>query len=161
MATDECRFTRLSTGEALDDDDEAYEVVGKMLAETEPLRAAACWQRSLLESLHLSSGSTLISYLERSHRIHRTRAAGLLGQGDVEGALKENAAAEKVLPADASLVEAVYPRLVAAGREDDANGLLDRVQKRAEAAFNSFSRSSSIRENLERLNRLRPAGRTP
>ncbi|WP_425614105.1 hypothetical protein NA78x_003960 [Anatilimnocola sp. NA78] len=123
----------------------AYQHLGNMAAEKEPLLAADHWEQLRIHLLR--PGLNLIDqagYLDLAVSLHRTRARGLLAQKEHDGALRELAICEAMLPGHIKLVEDFVGPLRKAGLEKEADGLFERTYAVYEQSIKQFPESAAL-----------------
>ncbi len=130
----------------------AADQLGDAIVDDDPLRAADCWQWILLRCLQTSSAKIGVTgFLERTHRIHKARARGLLATGKVDEALAEIERARAALPGDIGLACELVPLLRNAGRHREADELYEDVAAVNRRVCELFPNSQTHHDRLKEL----------
>jgi tetratricopeptide (TPR) repeat protein len=102
----------------------AAQFVGNIVSDTEPLRAADCWEQLRLHVLNAGSNfGEVEGYLRLSHVIHKVRAKAAIDSGDADKAAAELKLCEGLLPGDVQTVVELVPKLSRAGMTAAADQL--------------------------------------
>ncbi len=126
----------------------AAQRLGNAISDSDPIRASWLWDSLLLSVLPVSGGFTEVTgYLEIPFMIHKVRGRGLLHAGKIDEAWREFAACQKILPGDPGLIEAMVPRLEAAGAQEKADELFRFGYERARALSDAWPKAAGLHNN--------------
>lgn len=118
-------------------------------ASGDPARAAAWFEQSLLDDLrtnfHLVNDR---DYLATPAKIYRLRAAADMDAGRVEAAEKHIQLALTALPGETELSEELVPRLLKAGRKQQADELFQKVFGLYSEAVQAYPACALLHNNL-------------
>ncbi len=132
--------------------DDACEQLAGISRETNPLLAAAYWERSLFSCLKTNKSYLHADdYARETHRIHALRARGLFQSGLTDRAVQESDWALAARPTSVELAVEFVPLLEMLQRHANANALFDRVFAANEQVLQNFPRSAEHHHNLASL----------
>jgi predicted Zn-dependent protease len=127
---------------------EASKQVGNLVHGTDELRAADCWETMLLCCLKPNWGFVENGgYVQIPQLVHKSRAKGLIKAGRIENAVQEAWTSHRTAPANTELAEEVFPLLMAAGREEDANAIFDQTANHLRELTRQFPRCATFHNN--------------
>jgi tetratricopeptide (TPR) repeat protein len=127
----------------------AAKQIGNTISGHDRGQAAQQWQRLLFSGFKRDSRFTAIEgYLQLSHLVHKTRARGLLDQGQPFEASREILAALAAIPNDISLAEDLVPLMDELGLKNEANLLFDQVYFANKKILGDFPQSPMHLNNL-------------
>ena len=122
---------------------DACKHLGNASAETEPLKAADCWEQLALSALLASSAFTEVEvYLQLPHLIHKARARGLMAAGNHADAVRELWLSHAALPGDGKLVLDLAPEFRKARLDKTADELFERVYTVIDGVTQDFPNSA-------------------
>jgi tetratricopeptide (TPR) repeat protein len=113
------------------------------------LQAAACWERWYLGVI--GRGSFFLEtepYVWVPYRLHFLRARGLLGTGDVDGALGEIQVCQRLLPGEVDTAVAFVPALARRGRARAAEELFAKTFAAHQALCKDYPRCAWAHNGL-------------
>ena len=127
----------------------AVGALGDAVSADDPLRAAGFWEQRMLNCLQENWFFTdQTSYIRIPHLVHRSRAKGLLAQGNASDAISEVRLCQKVWPGELNVVEECVPLLDAKGWKTDADELFNEAYTRIEKNCRLFPNSALHHNNL-------------
>jgi tetratricopeptide (TPR) repeat protein len=127
----------------------AVGALGDAASADDPLKAAGFWEQRMLNCLQENWFFTdQTSYVRIPHLVHRSRAKGLLAQGNASDAILEVRHCQQMWPGELNVVEECIPLLDASGRKADADELFDSAYSRIEKTCRLFPNSALHHNNL-------------
>jgi tetratricopeptide (TPR) repeat protein len=128
---------------------EACRVVANQIGKTDKPRAAFLWERYLLYMIKTNTSfNDVAGYAEIVRLIHSAKATALLDQGKIDEALAEHQLAFAAQPGDVDAIEQILPKLIAAGRKDDADKVFDQMYEAYEKVCRSFPSAARFHNDL-------------
>ncbi|MBP90070.1 MAG: hypothetical protein CMJ64_25740 [Planctomycetaceae bacterium] len=127
----------------------AVGALGDAVSAEDPLKASGFWEQRMLNCLQENWFFTdQTSYVRIPHLVHRSRAKGLLAQGNASGAILEVRHCQQIWPGELNVVEECIPLLDAGGRKADADELFTEAYSRIEKTCRLFPNSALHHNNL-------------